>query len=213
MMDVDVQAAAWTDIARRFAVNETANGPGSKIENTAAVRAWLPRIITTYTITSMLDAPCGDWNWMRYTDLGDVHYIGYDVEPTILDIARARTAGRPNTEFRNINLLTARRLPKVDLIWCRDLAIHLPLDEAARLVAKFAKAAKYVAITNHPGADNYRDLPPDGHDNRPGYWSRGLDLEAAPFNLTRRVDSVAEAQDGTTGKIGQEMVLFETGQG
>ena len=198
---VDVQAAAWTDIWRRF----HSNGPGSTIEATTPARQWLRHIIDTYNITSMLDAPCGNGAWMKLVDLNGVHYTGIDVEPDVLAEAEANI---PAGTFRNINLLTARRLPKVDLVWCRDLTIHLDLDSAVRVVNKLRNTAKYVAITSHPNADNHRELPAEGHDGRPGYWCRGLDMEAAPFNLGTRIDSVIEAQDGTHMKTIQEMVLF-----
>lgn len=199
---VEVQAAAWTDIWHRFGYS----GPGSTIEVTTPARAWLERILTDYDITTMLDAPCGDFQWMQHVNLGGVDYTGWDVQPDIVDRNRLQ---HPRYTFKQMNLLTVRRIPKVDLIWCRDFVMHLPVDAAVRVVNKLANAATFLAVTNHPGVDNTIELPPEGHDGRPGYWCRGLDLEAPPFNLTKRIDAVVEAQDGTTGKIGQEMVLFD----
>ncbi len=37
------------------------SGPGSTLEKTATLRALLPKLIAKYNITSMLDAPCGEW--------------------------------------------------------------------------------------------------------------------------------------------------------
>lgn len=195
------QAEAWNDVWTRF----HSNGPGSTIEATAPARKWLQRIITDYGITSMLDAPCGNFQWMQLVNLGGVAYQGWDVHPEQIAMNQQRW---PHLTFERKNLLTikTKSLPDVDLMWIRDLTIHLPVDYVAKLLDKIkASNIRYLAVTNHPNADNYVELPDEGHDDRPGYFCRGLDLEAPPFNLTGRVDSVNE---GHTVHTEQEMALY-----
>lgn len=61
----------------------------------------------------MLDAPCGDFNWMRFVDLGKTHYIGCDIVPEVIETNGMRYADR---EFHALDL-AAEPLPNVDLIF------------------------------------------------------------------------------------------------
>lgn len=199
-----IQEAAWSDVWDRF----HSNGPGSTIEATIPARDWLNRIIVEYNVTSVLDAPCGNMLWMQHVNLEGVDYTGWDVHPGQIAANQERF---PDMKFERRNLLTikTKSLPDVDLIWIRDFFLHIPVEYVSKLLDKIKSSnIKYLAVTSHPHADNFRELPTEGHDDRPGYWSRGLNMEAEPFNLGPRIDSVIEAPDGTGLKAGQEMVLF-----
>jgi hypothetical protein len=41
------------------------SGPGSTVEETEGVRTALPVLINTFGIRSIIDVPCGDFNYMR----------------------------------------------------------------------------------------------------------------------------------------------------
>src|SRR5215204_2321496 len=43
---------------------ESVSGPGSELATTAEVRQGLSTLLTDLSIKSMLDAPCGDFNWI-----------------------------------------------------------------------------------------------------------------------------------------------------
>lgn len=199
------QAKAWTKYLERFDTHggESYSGWGSHLDATVDVRQWLPEVIERYGVKTMLDAPCGDLNWLQHLDLGEVEYMGYDVEPSIVGANQARF---PDKAFRVVNLLTTSRIPKVDLILCRDFLFHIPNDYIAAVLAKFkASQSRYLIATNHPGVDNDRDCPIDGgHDDLPGYYCASVDLEAEPFNLKGRCDSVTENREGH-----QELVMFD----
>ena len=199
------QAAAWTQIRQQFeGHNETVNGPGSTLDATAEIRHQLPRIITDYSISSILDAPCGDWNWMRHVDLAGVDYTGLDVEPTLIDANRTRF---PQHRFDNVNLLGTYSIPAYDLIICRDFTLHLPNPQIKHVLALFRESgSEYLLTSNWPGTDNTRECDPDGgQDDRAGYYCHQLDLETEPFNLRGRVESFTESE-------GQEMVVFDLGE-
>jgi hypothetical protein len=51
---------------------ESGSGTGSEVAVTAPVRDALPELLRRLGIKTMLDAPCGDWNWMRLVELPDV---------------------------------------------------------------------------------------------------------------------------------------------
>lgn len=200
---VETQEAAWKAIHDRFKVNETANGPGSTMANTAAVREELPAILVRYKITSMLDAPCGSWNWMRHVDLTGVCYTGWDVQREFINANQDQYG---HHTFRQVNLLTVGSVPRVDLILCRDFLIHLPNPQVQHVLDTFlVSGSRYLLTTTRPGADNTRPCPSEGHDDRPGYWHHPLDLEAPPFDLKGRLEAIPEYGN-------HELCLFDLDQ-
>lgn len=200
---VEQQAAAWTDVYERFKGNETPNGPGSTLAATAGLREWLPALFRRHGITSVLDAPCGNWNWMQHVDLTGIDYTGWDVEPSQVKENRRRFGRRkPKPRFEVANLLEDGPLPEVDLVLCRDFLIHLPNEEAQRVLARLTSGPRFLLTTTSPAAGNDRPCLPEGHDDRPGYWYHPVNLEAAPFDLAGRVECLPEVG-------GHELVLFD----
>ena len=52
----------------------------STVENTENIRAKLPKIFYKYRLTSILDAPCDDFNWMKFvTGDASINSIGGDI--------------------------------------------------------------------------------------------------------------------------------------
>src|SRR6185369_10677934 len=63
---------------------ESASGRGSTLQRTTVIRRVLPALLKDVGAESLLDAPCGDFNWMRSTELRSVKYIGADVVPKLI---------------------------------------------------------------------------------------------------------------------------------
>lgn len=210
-----VQATTWTRIRDTWhtAGAETVSGPGSELGHTTAIRQALPALIEQHKIRSILDAPCGDWNWMRHVDLRGVHrYTGWDIEPDIVAANQERfsTPGRvARPVFECVNLLTTTRIPKVDLILCRDFLIHLPNDQITIVLDKFVfSGSRYLLATNHPAADNNPDLDPNGQDGYPAYWQRLVNLTRPPFNLPDPTAAITEPGHPVCPD-GNQMALFD----
>jgi hypothetical protein len=55
---------------------ESVSGRGSTLRRTTIIRRELPALLIDVGAKSLLDAPCGDFNWMRLTELGPVTYVG-----------------------------------------------------------------------------------------------------------------------------------------
>jgi hypothetical protein len=53
---------------------ESVSGEGSTLEQTRELINVLPELLRSLDIQSFLDAPCGDFNWMKFVDLSDIHY-------------------------------------------------------------------------------------------------------------------------------------------
>lgn len=202
------QAKTWTAIRKSWEVtpHETVCGPGSTYDQTEPLRARLPLLFRAHGIHSVLDAPCGDWNWMQHVDLDGIDYTGWDVEPTLIE--RNQT-NWPQHTFTIKSLLSVRKLPAVDLIICRDFLIHLPNDYIKAVLDKFqGSGSRFLLTTNHPGADNNVDLPPEGQEGFTAYWQRLVNVEAEPFNLKGRIFSFDEPGHPVCPN-GQEMVLID----
>ncbi|HEX5706416.1 MAG TPA: hypothetical protein VFX96_03930, partial [Pyrinomonadaceae bacterium] len=58
---------------------ESVSGRGSTLARTEVVRRELPSLLAEVGAKSLLDAPCGDFNWMREVELAGIVYTGADV--------------------------------------------------------------------------------------------------------------------------------------
>ena len=173
----DAQRATFTRIFTENAWQdaESVSGPGSTQARGADFRDALVALIDAYGIRSIVDAPCGDFNWMREALAGrDIHYTGADiVEPLIADNARRYDA--PNRRFVCLDM-TRDTLPAADLILCRDGLVHLSFADAHAAVRNFRRSgSRYLLATTFVDRARNEDMATGG-------W-RALNLQAAPFGF------------------------------
>src|SRR5262245_41843554 len=103
---------------------ESASGAGSTLDYTANLRQHLPPLFKDFFITSIYDAPCGDFNWMRFViQQSDITYYGADIVPVMIDNLQ-KQYGTPKVRFKNADI-TLDQFPNVDLWLCRDCLFHL----------------------------------------------------------------------------------------
>jgi len=169
--------------ARAWPGSESVSGPGSGVARTALIRADLQALLRELQVRSLLDAGCGDFNWMKETELPGCRYIGVDVVPELIARNRVRHGGA-GREFRTADL-TRDRLPAVDLIFCRDCLVHLSLDDALRALANFRRSgSRYLLATTFVERAENPDIAT-------GDW-RPLNLERPPFGLPAPLWSIDE---------------------
>jgi SAM-dependent methyltransferase len=162
---------------------ESVSGPGSGVARTALIREDLVRLLVELRVGSVLDAGCGDFNWLRFADLPVQRYTGIDVVPGLVAANQVRH-GRAGREFRLADV-TVDRLPRADLILCRDCLVHLPLRDVSRALGNFRRSgATYLLATT------FRDHGPNV-DIPIGHW-QPLNLERAPFGLPPPVATIDE---------------------
>lgn len=173
--------------------SESVSGEGSNLERTAVVRQRLPGLLARHRVRSLLDAPCGDFFWMKEVALGDVAYIGVDIVPEI--VARdARLYSRPGRRFVHGDLVEDE-LPQADLILCRDCLVHLSYDETRRAVDNFRRSgATWLLTTTFTG-------PRGNSDIATGDW-RPINLERAPYAFPPPVDLITEESDEVDAELG-----------
>ncbi len=157
---------------------ESVSGTGSTLELSAALGAQLPGILTELKAEALLDAGCGDFNWLRTVDLRGVRYIGIDVVQELIE-HNAKLYGSAERCFIVADI-TRERLPAADVVLCRHCLIHLPnrqIKLALRNLA--ATGAVYLFATSSTNVTFNRYIWPGSF--------RPINLTLAPFNLPQPI--------------------------
>lgn len=158
---------------------ESRSGNGSTLEQTAVLREELPKLFKELGIRSIVDAPCGDFNWMQHviTKSPGVKYTGVDIVPDLIKEDAAKYTTSDNTiEFRVGSIITDV-LPAADLVICRDCLVHLRIEDGLKAIKSFRKAGfRYLLSTTFTKRDKNEE------NFIRGLW-RALNLEKAPFDL------------------------------
>jgi hypothetical protein len=154
---------------------ESASGPGSSLLDTENLRRTLPAMFDKFGIRTMLDAPCGDFYWMKHVVAeAKLAYIGGDIVRPMIEKNTALHAN-DRTSFVHLDI-TKGPLPKADLWFCRDCFFHLSLADIFRALHQFVDsgipfimASSSTSVTEH----KYQDILSGDF--------RNVDLFAAPF--------------------------------
>ena len=173
-----------------FNGQESVSGPGSDLLQTEVLRNELPVVFKQYGITSVVDAPCGDFYWMQRVNLDAVKYIGCDIVEALIEKNNSLYASDLRS-FRRADIVN-ELLPKADVIFCRDCLVHLTYEQAILAISNFKKSGStYMLTTTFPGRTN-RDLGDI-------LW-RPLDLTRPPFNLPPPVHIILEKCTENNGR-------------
>lgn len=166
-----------------FGGNESISGPGSNLEQTQTIRELLPGIIETYTVRSMVDAPCGDFYWMSRVALNIDKYIGIDIVPELIKVNRQKYE-IPGRTFMALDIVSDA-LPSADLIMCRDCFIHLSNRDIGKALNNFKSAAfKYLLTTTFPNTTENADIATGR--------VRLINLQLPPFNFPAPIAIINE---------------------
>lgn len=158
---------------RAWHSQESISGIGSELSQTKILIQELPFLFKKYEIKSILDIPCGDYNWMQHVDRTDIHYIGADIVEPLIESNKQKY---PEIDFRHLDL-TKSELPEVDLIIARDVFVHMRYDTIISALENIIKSGcKYLLTTSFTGMSSNRDLTHDGD------W-RPLNLLVEPFRF------------------------------
>ena len=108
--------------------SESVSGSGASLRQTQALTQELEGLLKQYKIKSILDVPCGDFNWMKEVNLAGTTYLGGDIVKELILKNQNSYAPLNQVEFKVIDL-TKDSLPASDLILCRDCLVHLSYEE------------------------------------------------------------------------------------
>jgi len=171
----------FEDIIKNHRWNDVLCGTGSTMYYTEPVRTALPKFVNKYNISSMFDAPCGDYSWMSTVQFPKgFKYIGGDIVSFMVDSNRSKY---PGVDFRVIDI-SQDELPEVDLLFCRDCLFHFSHNDLVKTIANIARSrVKYILTTSYVEGNN--------NDISTGNF-RELNLEREPYNFDNPVDAINE---------------------
>jgi len=175
----------FADIYRNnsWADPESVSGRGSTLARTAVVRRELPALLAELGTGSLLDAPCGDFNWMRHVDLARVDYTGADVVAELVARNGVKYGG-PSRRFVVLDI-TRDVPPRADLVLCRDCLIHLSFRHARAAVANFKRGGStYLLATTHESVRENVDIESGGGHH--------VNLRLPPFNFPEPLRLIEE---------------------
>ena len=162
---------------------ESRSGPGSDLAHTTTIRKELPMLAAKLGISSILDIPCGDFNWTQSVNFGSCKYIGADIVEELVSRNNEQYASN-SRKFIKLNIVD-NELPTVDLILCRDLFVHLPYADIVKALNNIRKSrSKYFLTTSHL-------LTTRNHDILAGQW-RPLNLLIRPFSFPAPIRIIYE---------------------
>lgn len=155
--------------------SESRSGPGSTLAYTVRLRPCLERLLAELKVRTFLDAPCGDFNWMRHIRLPDqTCYLGGDiVAPLIKNLHNEH--GGPRHSFQVIDIVEGP-IPVADLWLCRDVLLHLSNRDVLKVLELFSNSnVKHILTTTFDFVRENRDIGVGG--------IRLINLRLPPFQL------------------------------
>ena len=188
---------AFTTIYERnyWGSSETRSGIGSELQNTICILSNIPLIVETYSIKTIFDAGCGDWNWFKEIKF-DIDYTGADIVKPLIDDLKQRYQ-RSNVNFIHTDVVLDQ-FAYYDLVIARAILFHFSNDELFRFLFNFRESQSKFLLTTHSG--DFVNV-----DGITGGW-RPLNLFAPPFSFPSPIYTFDDANN--TKKI----CLFERSQ-
>ncbi len=184
-------------------VNESLSGEGSELRYTETLRKWLISNLPNLKIKTFVDAPCGDFNWMRFVLPSlSLKYVGLDIVPSVIKKNKDLYASE-NIDF-NIANICVDKLPECDLIMVRDCLFHFSFADINNFLKNLAKTNyKYLLTTTHIVESKYINRDITSGD------SRFIDLFSSPFKFNRNkvIDYIDDYPKGVYNK--RQMILIE----
>jgi hypothetical protein len=200
--DADLNAV-FTRIYRtnRWGSDETRSGAGSERSRMQQVITDLNKLIRDRSIRSVLDAPCGDFNWMQDVSLDGASYIGCDIVADLISANSANYGGGGARSFRVLDF-TVDQVPKADLILCRDALVHFSYQHVFAALKHFHESgSKYLLTTTFPRTEQNDDIVT-------GWW-RPINLEHPPFNLPKPLDMLPDGESDDLGYKDKILALWD----
>jgi SAM-dependent methyltransferase len=179
---------------------ESASGWGSTLKNTEAIRKQLPWLVKKLAAKTFLDLACGDFNWMKEINLEVDTYYGIDIVPSICEHNRHNYA-QYNRDFIRLDF-TKDKLPKADIILCRDALVHLSFCDIGKAIENIKKSgSRYLLGTTYPNVKVNFEI-------RTGGW-RPLNLQKPPFNWPEPIFSIEDSEETGLPDWGKHLGLWE----
>lgn len=180
----------FTDIYNNngFGSLESKSGPGSTLDETQKLRESIKKIIKDKNIKSVVDIPCGDFNWMKEIVFNFENYIGGDIVKKAIDLNNEKYS---NSRIKFIEFdIVNDEIPNGDLLIVRDIIGHFPIEDGVKILKNILNSkCKYLLSTTWAkkiGNDWFPCEKNDVHRENEGVdYGRfyPVNLMSNPFNL------------------------------
>lgn len=165
-------------------------GYGTNMNAVLPIIQELPNILKKYEIKTFLDAPCGDYYIMKLIDFTNIKYIGIDL---VDEQIKRNKKEYQDIDFRVLNMFTDE-IPKADLVFCRDIFIHLSTINIKTFIHNCIKSnCKYLMSSTYTRINENSEL------NGIVGW-RLLNLENSPYNFPKPLELIQENDNVDVGK-------------
>lgn len=156
---------------------QSKSGPGSELAATSEIIRNLPIIFNKFKIKTILDAACGDFNWMQHVNLDIIEkYIGVDIVPELIT-KNNQMYKNSKISFESLNI-TEEGCEQVDLIICRDCFVHLSFEKINNAIRNIVESgSKYLLSTSFLNIERNLDI-------LDGEW-RKINLLLPPFDFPK----------------------------
>lgn len=165
-----------------FGSLESRSGPGSTLSETEYIREEIKSLIQDKGIKSIVDIPCGDFNWIKEIVFNFESYIGGDIVKECVDANNKKYANSV-IKFIHFDLLE-NEIPEGDLLLVRDVIGHFPIEDGLKIVNNILNSkCKYLLSTtwyNKNTKEYYKS-----HYNENISYGRfyAVNLMSQPFNF------------------------------
>ena len=146
----------------------------------------ISNLVLRHRIKSLLDLPCGDFNWMKKVDLHGTHYMGGDIVSELIE-SNKKKYQKPGIEFHQMDLLHSK-LPRVDLVLVRDCLVHLSFEDCNTALYNLKRSdSKYILTTTFPQTSVNKNIETGDF--------RRINLNSSPFDFPRPLEIYSENHD------------------
>ena len=161
----------------------------SSIEGTKKIRDELWPLFERHGIRSMFDAGCNDCAWAQAID-DRIIYSGGDISAEIIADARKK--------FPNLNVkvfdVTTDTIPTVDLLFIRDVTIHLSNADKLRMLHNWLDSSvPWLLTTTDPEHQKNLEIECDVN----GFPWAGINWQLPPWNFPEPRDCIIEQVNGS----------------
>ena len=160
---------------------ESVSGKGSEVKSAENILKKLPSLLEKYNIKTIIDAPCGDFNWIKNLDYLFEQYTGIDIVEKL--ISENKKYENDTTKFFTGDILDCN-MPCADMILCRDCFIHLTFEQIFQAIKNFKQSkSKMIMLTTYDIKENTEVLT--------GQF-RKINLLIPPFNFPEPLAYIKE---------------------
>jgi hypothetical protein len=182
---------------------ESLSGDGSEIASTKSFRTWLINNLPKLGVRNVVDASCGDFNWMRYViNKLEIKYVGLDIVPSVIDKNNKLYAS--NTTKFAVSNICVNKIQSCDLIIVRDCLFHLSFEDINNFLKNIKMTNyRYLLTTTHIVDDGFKNTDITSGD------FRIINIFDYPFDFHKKSAKEHIMDSSNKDNIKKEMILFE----